>query len=104
MINQFKIFNPIFAVCLCCSIVILTLSSSIFAAEDHEQALDLVDSGDIIPLAIILKNLQKIEQGQIIEVELEIKKKQLIYEIELVNNEGIIKEYSFDAKTGKLIK
>ncbi len=104
MIKQFKTIKPIIVIFLCSVMAILFLFSSILAAKDHNQALDLVKSGDIIPLAIILKKLQKLEQGQIIEVELEKKNKQLIYEIELVNNEGVIKEYIFDAKTGKLIK
>lgn len=88
---------------LCCTIALFILSSSILTAKDHNQALDLVKSGDIIPLATILKKLQTIEQGQVIEVELEKKKKRLIYEIELVNNDGIVKEYIFDAKTGELL-
>lgn len=88
---------------LCCTIALFILSSSILTAKDHNQALDLVKSGNIIPLATILKKLQTIEQGQVIEVELEKKKKRLIYEIELVNNDGIVKEYIFDAKTGELL-
>ncbi len=104
MNKHFKTLNPIIVIFLCSVIAIATLFSSILAAKDHNQALDLVKSGDIIPLATILIKLQKLEQGQIIEVELEKKKKRLIYEIELVNNEGVIKEYIFDAKTGKLIK
>ena len=91
--------NKIF---ICSAIAILF--SLTLSAEDHNIALDLVNSGEIIPLATILEKIQKLEQGQIIEVELEKNKKRLIYEIELVNKYGIVKEYIFDAKSGELIK
>ncbi len=94
--------KPIFAIFL--SSAILILFSLTLSAEDHNRALDLVKSGEIMPLTTILEKLQKVEQGQIIEVELEEKKKRVIYEIELVNKQGIVKEYIFDAKSGELIK
>ena len=103
--NKFlKINKPILAMFLSSAIAILLLFSLTLSAKDHNKALDLVKSGEIIPLATIIIKLQKLEQGQIIEVELEKKKKRLIYEIELVNENGIVKEYIFDAKSGELIK
>jgi len=73
-------------------------------ADDHDNAFALVQSGDIVPLSLILKRLDKIEQGHIIEVELEEKHKKLIYEIKLVNRAGSVKKYFFDAKNGQLIR
>lgn len=83
---------------------IISLFSLASLAEDHDKAQELVKSGKILPLAIILQRLNKLEQGHILEVELERKKKRLVYEIELVNEQGIVIEYIFDAKTGDLIK
>ena len=51
-----------------------------------------------------MQRLHKIEKGHILEVELEKKKTRLVYEIEIVNDDGIVKEYIFDAKSGELIK
>ena len=100
----FKTNNPIVAILLCSAIATLLFFSLTLSAEDHDNALNLVKSGEIMPLATIIEKLKKLEQGQIIEVELEKKKKRLIYEIELVNKNGIVKEYIFDAKSGELIK
>ena len=100
----FKANKPIVAMLLCSVIAIFLFFSLTLSAKDHNNAFDLVKSGEIIPLATIIIKLQKLEQGQIIEVELEKKKKRLIYEIELVNKHGIVKEFFFDAKSGELIK
>tara|TARA_R110001583_G_scaffold11560_3_gene52056 strand:- start:1994 stop:2323 length:330 start_codon:yes stop_codon:yes gene_type:complete len=100
----FKINHPIVAILLCGAIAISVFFSLTLLAKDHNNALDLVKAGEIMPLATILNKLEKLEQGQIIEVELEKKKKRLIYEIELVNKQGVVKKYIFDAKSGVLIK
>tara|TARA_R110002012_G_scaffold77826_4_gene198128 strand:- start:19530 stop:19853 length:324 start_codon:yes stop_codon:yes gene_type:complete len=86
------------------SIVMLSLLSLTSFAEDHDKIQSLVKTGKIQPLEAILQRLYKIEQGHILEVELEKKKNRLIYEIEIVNDDGIVKEYIFDAKSGELIK
>lgn len=98
----FKTNKPIVAVFLCSAILIFF--SLKLSAEDHNKALNLVKSGEIMPLTTILQKLQRLEQGQVIEVELEKNKNRLIYEIELVNKHGIVKKYIFDAKSGVLIR
>lgn len=86
------------------SIVMLSLFSLTSFAEDHDKIQSLVETGKIQPLEAILQRLYKIEQVHILEVELEKKKKRLVYEIEIVNEDGVVKEYIFDAKSGELIK
>jgi len=86
------------------SIVMLSLFSLTSFADDHDKIQSLVNTGKIQPLEAILQRLYKIEVGHILEVELEKKKKRLIYEIEIVNEDGVVKEYLFDAKSGELIK
>ena len=71
---------------------------------DHDKARKLVQSGDILPLETILDNLKKRSSGHILEVEMELKKGKFIYEIELVNDQGVVKEFVFDASDGKLLK
>jgi len=78
--------------------------SSLVQADDHDEARALVKAGKIRPLESILKNLRKIAKGNVIEVELEHEKQQLIYEIELVDQQGIVTEYLFDATTGQLLQ
>lgn len=82
----------------------MALLISLAYADDHDEARSLVKAGKILSLEVILKNLRTIAQGNVIEVELEHKKQRLVYEIELVDKQGIVTEYLFDAKTGKLIQ
>jgi len=91
--------------CLFSCLIILSAFLSInSSADDHKNARALVQSGEILPLETILKNLKKRATGRIIEVELERKKGRLIYEIEQVDDRGIVKEFIFDAMNGDLLK
>lgn len=79
----------------------LIVSASLYASDDHDKAKRLVESGDILSLEEVLVKVREIEQGKILEVELENKRGNSIYEIELLNSEGVVLELKFDAKTGK---
>ncbi len=79
----------------------LILSASLFADDDHDKAKRLLESGEILSLEEILVKVRKIQKGKILEVELEDEKNKPIYEIELVNPEGIVLELKFDAKNGQ---
>lgn len=79
----------------------ITFSLSLYADDDHEEAKRLVESGEILALEDVLKSARKIQPGKVLEVELETKKGKKIYEIELLNSDGIVFELKFDAKSGK---
>ena len=86
-------------------ILIVFFSMSISADDyDHNRARKLVQSGNILPLETILENLKKRTSGRILEVEMKRKKGIFIYEVELVNEQGVVKEFVFDASNGKLLK
>ena len=68
---------------------------------DHDRAKLLLDADKILPLQVILEKSRKIQEGRILEVELENKGDQLLYEIELLLFNGQVVELLFDAKTGK---
>lgn len=73
------------------------------ADDDHVEAKRLLDSGEILSLEVILKNVRQIYPGKILEVELEKEDEQIVYEIEILDGNGVIKEIYIDAKTGKLL-
>jgi uncharacterized membrane protein YkoI len=79
----------------------LVMSASLYADDDHEQARRLLESGEILSLQEILEKVREIEPGKVLEVELEKKKRKMIYEIELLNPEGLVLELKFDAKSGQ---
>ncbi|EGV52663.1 hypothetical protein Rifp1Sym_ad00100 [endosymbiont of Riftia pachyptila (vent Ph05)] len=70
--------------------------------SDHDEALRLKQAGEILPLKTILERLQ--QPGQILEVELEHKQGRLVYELELLDEQGRVWEFYFDAASGEMIK
>jgi uncharacterized membrane protein YkoI len=91
--------NKLSLFCLCSVTV-----CSIVEAEDHNVAYQLLQKGEIIPLEKILQINYKQMPGRVLEVELEHEKKQLIYEIEVLNDKGVVWEYKINAKTGKILE
>ncbi len=72
--------------------------------EDHEEARRLMTLGEILPLEDILKAARAEQSGRVIAVELENKNGRHVYEVELLNAQGEVWEFYFDAKTGEMIK
>ena len=90
----------------CVLLVALMILSPIHVAkadDDYIEARRLLDSGEILPLEIILKNVRQIFPGKVLEIELEKEDKQIVYEIEILGDDGVIKEIYINAKTGKLL-
>lgn len=85
-------------------IFMCTFACSIVQAEDHDIAYDLLQKGEILPLKKILQINYKTMPGKVLEVELERENKHLTYEIEVLNEQGVVWEYKINAKTGKIIK
>ena len=75
----------------------------VMADDDYIEAKRLLDSGEILSLEVILKNVRQIFPGKVLEVELEKEDEQIVYEIEILDGNGVIKEIYIDAKTGKLL-
>ena len=72
------------------------------ASDDHEQARQLVEQGVILPLEAVLQKLPEPVE-RILKVELEHEHGQRVYEIEILNRKGEVKEYVFDAQSGELL-
>jgi uncharacterized membrane protein YkoI len=78
--------------------------NSILADDDFHQARHLVEIGSILPLEQVLTSSKKELSGRILEVELEKEGEAYIYEIELLQKAGIVKEVKIDAATGAILK
>lgn len=94
-IRQLVLLTPLLA---------LAITSAIASEDDHDHAKRLVETGDILPLEPLIEQARQLHPGRILEVELENKRGRRIYEIELVDSEGIVWEMKFDAQTGELLK
>ena len=73
------------------------------ADDDYIEAKRLRKSGEIMPLEEILKNVRRSYPGRILEVELEKEKGRVIYELEILGADSIVREIYIDAKSGELL-
>lgn len=73
-------------------------------ADDQDQALELREAGKILPLEKILEISRKQIPGRVLEVELEREDGLLIYELEILDEQGRVWEIEIDARNGKIIK
>ncbi len=78
--------------------------SSGYADDDHNEAYELLQSGDILPLEKILIISRKLVHGRILEVELEHEHGLLIYELKILDKKGIVWKIEINAKTGSILK
>ncbi|WP_260291826.1 PepSY domain-containing protein [Sedimenticola hydrogenitrophicus] len=85
-------------------LVALLVPLLVMAERDHERARALLESGEILSLEQILANVRAEYPGRPLEVKLEQKKGALIYEIELLDDDGKVWELKLDAVTGELLK
>lgn len=84
-------------------VVLLGQTLIVQADGDHDEARRLLESGDILSLEVILDKLQPRYPGRIIEVEIERKYGRIVYEIEIVGEDGVVHEVYVDAKTGDVL-
>ena len=70
---------------------------------DHDDAYRLQQSGEILPLERILENARQYHDGKVLEVELEKKRNTFVYEIKILDNEGILWEMKLNAMDGNLV-
>jgi len=92
-------------------LILISLISLIFIghgnsfADEHNEAYELLNSGKILPLEKILEIISQAQvAGQILEVELEHEDKLIIYELEILDKEGVVWEIKVDATTGAIIE
>lgn len=85
-------------------LVALLVPLLVMAERDHERARTLLESGEILSLEQILANIRAEYPGRPLEVKLEQEKDALIYEIELLDDDGKVWELELDAVTGELLK
>lgn len=91
--------------------VLMLLSASTLTAiaddddeRDHEIARKALSEGRIRPLADIMDEMKAQFPGQIVGVELEVKKAgTFVYEFKVLTPQGKLKEVNVDAATAKIL-
>ncbi len=87
-------------------VTLLLLCPLRLIADDvsHDEALRLREQGDIMSLNTLLKTLDtRYPDFRLLEVELERDDGRLIYEIELLTRERVVRELEVDARDGRIL-
>jgi len=98
MINRY----PVIHITLLCLSLFGPVSAAL-ADTDYLEAQRLLESGKILPLEDILAIVKKAVPGRLLEIELETKDSQVIYEVEILNANGVVKEVYINASSGEII-
>ena len=72
---------------------------------DQDEALRLRQSGEVLSFQAILRQAEERYPGaRLLEAELEDDDGELIYEIELLTDDGVVRELEIDARTGRVLE
>ena len=72
--------------------------------HEHEVVRGMAEQGDILSLEQILQNARQHRAGRVLETELEEKGGELVYEVEILDDNGEVWEMKFDARSGALLE
>jgi uncharacterized membrane protein YkoI len=85
------------------------LTSAALAAVAADKAKTPADieaaqkSGEVLPQDDIIQRAKTQQPGKITEIELDRKHGRYVYEVDVVDDQGVKTEMKFDAKTGELL-
>jgi len=72
---------------------------------DQDEALRLRQSGEVLSFQTILRHADERYPGaRLLEAELDDDDGELIYEIELLTRDGVVRELEIDARSGRLLE
>ncbi len=88
------------------SLLAVLLSTSSLARDlDQDEALALRQAGTILPLEAVVERALVLYPGAtLLEVELEEEDDRLVYEVELLTRDAMVRELEFDARDARLYK
>lgn len=72
--------------------------------DDHEQARQALQAGQILPLSQILARQHKDHPGQVLEVELEREDGRWVYELKVLQADGQLLKLELEAQSGATLK
>lgn len=90
-------------------IAALILAGSLLVAvpamgdRDHDKARQLRGAGEILSLATIIANHRRqYPGGRLLEAELESRRDRYVYELKILGEDGVVREFEYDARSGEL--
>ncbi|PIS18556.1 MAG: hypothetical protein COW19_10310 [Zetaproteobacteria bacterium CG12_big_fil_rev_8_21_14_0_65_55_1124] len=81
----------------------LTLAPQSSLADDMDRVRELRSTSSIMPLSQLLQEVEKQYPGTLLEVELEEEKGRVIYEMELLGEDRVVRTLKVNARNGKIL-
>ena len=75
-----------------------------WAVSEQERALQLREAGEIVPFGLILARTMDHHPGRVLQVKFEDEDARYMYEVEVLDSDGVVWALFFDARTGELIE
>lgn len=72
--------------------------------HDHDRARAALKAGEVLPLADILTRVARTHPGQVLEVELERDNGMWMYELKLLQSDGLLVKLKVDARDGSVVR
>lgn len=88
------------------AMMIASISTGVSADSqlDHDKARRALESGQILPLRVILEKIESQFPGQVLEVELEKNHENWIYELKILQPSGKVIKLKIDAGNAGILK
>lgn len=78
------------------------LTNTTASPLNQEDVIPLVELGEVVPLADLLKrHREKLAGSRLIDLELEREDGLLVYELKIIDQQGVVREFLVDAKSGE---
>lgn len=90
------------AISLCAALTAARADAPHDHRHDHDQARAAVEAGEILPLPVVLEQLQRTHPGQVLGIDLEKDEGRWIYEIKLLRSDGRLIKLEMDARTAQV--
>ena len=84
------------------SLVFSLFSNQVFAR--HDIAIKLESDGKVLSFEKIVEKAISLHQGRVIQAEILTKDKMYIYEVEILDEDGVLWDLKFNASDGSLIE
>ena len=103
-ITRRQLGHRLLAVGLGCAALAVAPAGRADGRDDHERARRAVEAGEVLPLRVLLEQVERTYPGQVLEVELEREDGRWVYELKLLRGGGEMLELELDARDGTLLK